>query len=100
MTDYVQRCYNRYCDKLLTEEDKTNLDGVLKEYTFLPSHLCNECWSKFDGQKTRGRLSNTGWSQEQQTVVQIEPTLGKVDNQQRYTESVNEWINWQRSEGV
>jgi len=59
----------------------------------------------FDGQKMRGRFSRIGISHQQLLQINqaIEQDTGKTPfyvghptDEQRYTESVDEWISWQK----
>ena len=84
-----QRCYNWHCGRFLTEADKTDFCGCLREKILLPHHLCNECFSKFDSQKMNGRWRLIG------NHLGINEGKGKPGDSDRYTESVDEWIGWQ-----
>jgi hypothetical protein len=104
-----QRCFNRFCNKILTEEDKTTFGGMFSSPKFLKYHLCNDCWAKFDGQKMRGRFRQMGISHEK--AVEITAALdrlsaehsfpgpvyhlGHPSDEKRYTENLEEWIEWQ-----
>ena len=100
----MKKCYNKYCNKELTEEDKTNFGFVGATPTFLEQHLCNSCWYLFDGQKMRGRFKSVGISHQQlvslgQLMDQIGGcgfTIGHPSEEERYTESMSEWIEWQK----
>jgi len=92
-----QRCCNHYCNKELTEEDKTDFGGSLKERIFLVHHLCNECFNKFDVQKKRGR-----WQYIEDQLGLTPPIMTQAEKdirKQPYTESLTEWISWQGSNG-
>lgn len=106
--NHQEKCYNHYCDKVLTEEDKSDFGyGIAK--IFCECHLCKECWRKFDGQKMRGRFRRIGVNHEQmvEIVAKIDQlaaedgrscpfVVGRPEEEERYTESMTEWIEWQK----
>lgn len=104
VVDDPKRCHNKYCNKILTEKDKITAFGG-EPFFLTTHHLCASCWKKFDGQKMRGRFKNLGFSLEQ--AKQIESLMdqqvpggcpfeiGHPSNEERYTESVDEWVGWQ-----
>jgi hypothetical protein len=92
-----QRCYNRHCNKLLTEEDKTDMGGCVKEKFFFDQHLCYSCFAKFDGQKMNGRWAFIG-----EMLAKTDEGKEQAKREQqglKYTESVSEWIEWQNPQG-
>lgn len=100
-----QNCYNRYCGKKLTAEDATTCCGMFKVPFYFTYHLCNDCWAKFDGQKMRGRFRMIGIGHESLVALTAKMdqevpggcpfTVGHPSEEERYTESMDEWIGWQ-----
>lgn len=100
-----QICFNHYCGKILGEDDHCDM-FMTREQTFPIYWLCNECWDKFDGQKMRGRFSMMGFSHNESVSVlaAIERdcgkeifSLGRPEDERRYTESLTEWVEWQKA---
>jgi len=92
-----RHCYNKYCNKLMTKEDFGWFDGG-------ETHLCDECWRLFDGQKMRGRFRNSGFSHNKLVSIGAAMdqlggcgfNIGHPTEETRYTESMFEWIEWQK----
>lgn len=105
-----QRCYNKNCNTLLTEEDFGKVCGM--EINFESYHVCRTCWRNFDGQKMRGRFAmipgftKTMMVDTQRQLDQLSAPgappfdFNFQDEEDRYTESMDEWISWQASKEV
>jgi hypothetical protein len=99
-----QKCYNHHCGKLLEEEDLAHTCGTI--INFGKYHLCNACWSLFDGQKMRGRFRGVGISHAELVTLgqQMDQnggcsfTIGHPSEELRYTEDMDEWVSWQSKE--
>ena len=84
-----QKCYNKYCLKVLSDEDGDFFCPIVaeKKMNFGEHHLCRKCFELFDTQKMNGRW----WF--------IMKDMGVAEGDQpKYTESINQWIEWQGDE--
>ncbi len=99
----AQRCCNPCCGKELGEGDAPRHSGPP---FFFPKHLCHRCWEKFHLQKMGGRFRAAGLSHEDFVRLVERKTqgllpggcslIGLPPEWGRYTESVDEWIAWQK----
>lgn len=96
-------CRNKHCGKLLQPEDFESNVSDMCRMDFGKYHLCSACWAKFDGQKMRGRFRSVGVEHDElvRITAQLEQmggpqmTIGHPSDEERYTESIDEWIGWQ-----
>lgn len=98
----MRKCYNKACGKELAEGDFPHGWDSGK------SHLCNECWRRFDDQKMRGRFACIGFAtySSQKELMESLVNAGyeipdsgwdlrRSVDELRYTENLDEWIRWQ-----
>ena len=92
-------CHNPACKRELTVDDVHFMNIIFDH------HLCNQCFAAWDSQKMRGRCGMVGLD-----AVDVARQLQELDGgstfhaeadpeEKRYTESQDEWIQWQLDKG-